>query len=117
MLWMKSVTVSVLLTLAAAAAGNAGGRPGAQAQNPTVGIEELSRLDLLPRFRDSVKVACVSSYDRTGGNDDGFSGRHSFLRKEGDALVIADLKGPGCVYRIWTPTPTDDPVEFYFDGE
>ena len=39
------------------------------------------------------------------------------MRKEAGGLVIADLKGPGVVYRIWTPTPTDDMVEFYFDGE
>lgn len=59
----------------------------------------------------------ISSYDRTGGNDDGFSGKYSFVRKEGDGLVLADLKGPGVITRIWTPTPTDDPIEFYFDGE
>jgi len=81
------------------------------------GIEELYRLDLLPRFKQSTAVASVSSYDRTGGNDDGFSGKYSYVRKEGDGLVIADLKGPGVIYRIWTPTPTDDITEFYFDGE
>ena len=70
---------------------------------PTPGISELSRLDLLPKFKDSVKVASISSYDRTGGNDDGFSGKYSFVRKEGDGLVIADLQGPGVIYRIWTP--------------
>ena len=84
---------------------------------PALGLPELSRLDLLPRFKPSVKVASISSYDRTGGNDDGFSGKYSFVRKEGDGLVIADLQGPGVIYRIWTPTPTDDPMEFYFDGE
>ncbi|MEP0845076.1 MAG: DUF2961 domain-containing protein [Phycisphaerae bacterium] len=82
-----------------------------------VGIEELHRLDLLPAFKKSVKVGAVTSHDRTGGNDDGFSGKYSFVRKEGEHLVLADLKGPGCVYRIHTPTPTDDPLEFYFDGE
>ncbi len=81
------------------------------------GIEELSRLDALPAFKRSVKVASVSSYDRTGGNEDGFSGKYSFIRKEAGGLVIADLKGSGVIYRIWTPTPTDDVVEFYFDGE
>ncbi len=85
--------------------------------SPSLGLAELSRLDTLPRFKRSVKVASISSYDRTGGNDDGFSGKYSFVRKEGDGLVIADLKGPGVIYRIWTPTPTDDPIEFYFDGE
>jgi hypothetical protein len=81
------------------------------------GWEQLYRLDELARFKSSVKVGSVSSYDRTGGNDDGFSGNYSFIRKEEGGLVIADLKGPGVIYRIWTPTPTDDMVEFYFDGE
>jgi len=81
------------------------------------GIQELYRLDWLPRLRQSVQTGCVSSYDRTGGNDDGFSGKYSYVRKEDGGLVLADLKGPGCIYRIWTPTPTDDPMEFYFDGE
>lgn len=80
-------------------------------------IEQLSRLDLLPTFKRSVKIGSVSSYDRAGGNDDGFVGTYSFVRKEAGALVIADLKGPGVVTRIWTPTPSDDITEFYFDGE
>jgi len=79
-------------------------------------MEELYRLDLLPAFKQTVEIGSVSSYDRTGGNDDGFSGKYSYLRREGDALVIADLKGPGVITRIWTPTPTDDLIEFYFDG-
>ena len=81
------------------------------------GIEELYRLDRLAMFRESVEVASVSSYDRTGGNNDGFGGQYSFVRKEKDGLVLADLQGPGVIYRIWTPTPTDDVMEFYFDGE
>ncbi len=81
------------------------------------GASELHRLDLLPRFKASVFVGSVSSYDRTGGNDDGFTGTYSFVRKDERGLVLADLKGPGVVTRIWTPTPTDDPLELYFDGE
>ena len=88
-----------------------------RAASATVGIEELYRLDRLPELRDSVKAASISSYDRTGGNDDGFSGKYSFVRKEGDTLVLADLQGPGAIYRLWTPTPTDDLLEFVFDGE
>ena len=82
-----------------------------------VGIEELSRLDRLPEFKHSVKIGSVSSYDRTGGNDDGFSGKYSFVRKDTNGLVLADLKGPGVIYRVWTPTPTEDVMEFLFDGE
>ncbi len=80
-------------------------------------IEELYRLDRLPAFKASAKVGSVSSYDRSGGNDDGFSGRYSFVRKEPEGLVLADLKGPGVIWRIWTPTPSEDPLEFLFDGE
>lgn len=83
----------------------------------TIGIEELYRLDRLPALKDSIKIGSVSSYDRTGGNDDGFSGKYSFVRKEAEGLVLADLKGPGVIYRVWTPTPTDDVLEFIFDGE
>jgi hypothetical protein len=88
----------------------------ARAQAP-IGVETLARPDLLPRFKPSATVGMVSSYDRSGGNDDGFAGTYSFVRQAPDGLVIADLQGPGVVYRIWTATPTDDVVEFTFDGE
>jgi hypothetical protein len=96
----------------------ASGRPG-HAAEPVVapGLAEVSRLDTLAMLRTAVSVGSVSSADRTGGNDDGFSGKYSFVRKEPGGLVIADLQGPGVVYRIWTPTPTDDVVAFYLDGE
>lgn len=80
-------------------------------------LEQLYRVDLLPQFRSHSIVAQVSSYDTTGGNNDGFSGMYSFIRKEGSNLVLADLQGPGVIHRIWTPTPTDKILQFYFDGE
>lgn len=80
-------------------------------------LESLYRLDLLANFRSNCIVEQISSYDRTGGNDDGFNGTYSYLRKEKDKLVIAEMKGPGIINRIWTPTPTNDTLEFYFDGQ
>jgi hypothetical protein len=80
-------------------------------------ILSLARPNILPRYNDDLQVRQVSSYDITGGNDDGFSGRYSYLRKEGNNLVIAELKGPGTIRRMWTPTPTEDTIQFYFDGE
>jgi hypothetical protein len=92
--------------------------PASSRPRPLVaGTADLSRPDLLPRLGRSVEAGMVSSYDRGGGNDDGFSGKYSFIRKEPGGLVLADLEGPGVVTRIHTPTPTDDVVEFYFDGE
>jgi hypothetical protein len=79
-------------------------------------VQKLFRPDLLPQFCGGI-VRQVSSYDTTGGNDDGFSGKYSYLRKEGNTLVIADLAGPGVIQRIWTPTPAGDTIQFYFDGE
>ncbi len=52
------------------------------------GIQELYRLDRLAMLRNSIEVASISSYDRTGGNNDGFGGQYSFIRKEKDGLVL-----------------------------
>ena len=79
--------------------------------------ELLKRVDLLPAYRHNQLVGQESSYDRSGGNDDGFSGKYSYLRQENGRLVLADFEGPGVINRIWTPTPTEDNLLFYFDGE
>jgi hypothetical protein len=89
--------------------------------NSQAGIYEellsLSRIDFLPQYRDNALVHQISSFDTTGGNDDGFSGKFSYLRIENNNLIIADLKGSGVIQRIWTPTPTEDTIQFYFDSE
>jgi hypothetical protein len=77
---------------------------------------ELIDTTRLPVLRDDVCLQ-VSSYDRTGGNDDGFSGRYSFIRQEGDTYVIFEDDGPGCISRIWSSNPGGRRIEFYFDGE
>jgi hypothetical protein len=93
----------------------------AQGQNRTYKwrdeVELLMRTDKLPEYRHNQLIDQESSYDRTGGNDDGFSGRYSSIRKENGNLVIAEFEGPGVVTRIWTPTPTNDTLSFFFDGE
>ena len=80
-------------------------------------LNRLYTIGLLPDYMEGTVVKQISSYDRTGGNDDGFGGTYSFLREESDGgLVIFDEKGQGVIERIWTPTPTDDTVDFYLDG-
>lgn len=79
-------------------------------------LEQLYNFALLPQYRTGI-MEQESSYDRTGSNDDGFSGKYSYLRKENGKLVLADYKGPGVINRIWTPTPTTDTIQFYIDGE
>jgi len=82
---------------------------------------ELKRfydIQQLPQYINGSNERQKSSYDTTGGNDDGFSGRYSFVRKNADGtLVIFEAKGKGAINRIWTPTPTDDTLDFYFDGK
>ena len=80
-------------------------------------VELLKRMDRLPAYRQDQLIEQESSYDRTDGNDDGFNGTYSFIRKEKEGLVLAEFDGPGVINRIWTPTPTEDTLLFYFDGE
>ena len=76
----------------------------------------MINLSDLPKYTDAV-VKQFSSYDTTGNNDDGFSGKYSFIRKNADgSSVIFEDKGSGVINRIWTPTPTNDTLDFYFDG-
>lgn len=78
-------------------------------------IKELREIERLPNYKSNTKILQVSSYDTTGGNDDGFSGEYSFVRRNPDgSLVIFEEKGKGVINRIWTPTPTEDTLDFYF---
>ncbi len=108
---------AVCIAAVAATHPTAGHRPAQTADAIGMGLRALTRLDELALPRSARRVGAFTSADPSGENDDGFSGKHSFIRTEGDGLVIAQLTGPGVVTRFWTPTPTDDPVEFYFDGE
>ncbi len=80
-------------------------------------VEQLKRVDQLPLYRHNQLIDQESSWDRTHGNDDGFSGKYSYIRKENGHLVLAEFEGPGILNRFWTPTPTEDTLAFYFDGE
>ncbi len=80
-------------------------------------LRRLADISQMPAYLNGTLVKQISSYDRTGGNDDGFSGKYSYLRKNDDGtLVIFEAEGQGVIERIWTPTPTNDTLDFYFDG-
>ena len=90
--------------------------PHTQMHSVATELRNLSDVSTLPVYRTGTAIQQVSSYDTTGGNNDGFSGQYSYLRKTtaGD-LVIFDARGAGVINRIWTPTPTDDTLDFYLD--
>jgi len=117
---MKKLILFIFCILLISPAYSQGKRKGKQEAKAITLVEELEQLynpALLPQYRYGIHEQ-ESSYDRTGGNDDGFAGTYSFIRKEAeDRLVLADYEGPGVINRIWTPTPTNDIIEFYIDGE
>lgn len=77
---------------------------------------KLAGVAMLPQLRSGTIEKEVSTYDTTGGNNDGFAGTYSFIRRNPDSsLVIFDQNGPGVINRIWTPTPTKDTLDFYID--
>jgi hypothetical protein len=86
-------------------------------------LTNLERLAILP----AVGEQCVqwSSYDRKSRYD-AASGKYvgwdangdgdGVIRKEGDQLVLAEMEGPGCIWRIWSAEPKAGRVRIYLDG-
>ncbi len=71
------------------------------APRSTAALDELHNLELLPKLRPGIRTKMFSSYDRTGGNNDGFGGVYSQLWIEDGNSVLASMEGPGCIGRIW----------------
>ncbi|MEV4199220.1 DUF2961 domain-containing protein [Micromonospora globbae] len=69
--------------------------------NGPVGWDVYRRLDRLPELTDGSRAYQFSSFDRTGGNDDGFSGRYSCLRTTAEGCVLAEATGAGEIDSIW----------------
>jgi hypothetical protein len=65
-----------------------------------VGWDTYRHLERLPGLSCGVQTRQFSSFDRTGGNDDGFAGTYSCLRQD-DGCVIAEKRGPGEIDSIW----------------
>lgn len=76
--------------------------PPAKASNkgPT-GWDTYRRLDRIDEITTGVETHQFSSFDRTGGNDDGFAGTYSCLRTSAAGCVIAERAGAGEVESIW----------------
>ncbi|HOM72488.1 MAG TPA: DUF2961 domain-containing protein, partial [Armatimonadota bacterium] len=86
-------------------------------------LVDLKGLAVLPEPGE--KCAQWSSYDRSSVYDtatgkylnwdaNGDNGGH--IRKEGDKRVLAEMKGPGCIWRIWSAAPGNGHVRVYLDG-
>ena len=72
-------------------------------------LTDLERLALLPEPGDTCQQ--WSSYDRKSKYDEA-TGKYvawdangdggGVIRREGDSFVMAEIKGPGCIWRIWS---------------
>jgi hypothetical protein len=101
----------------------------------TGGQQKLTYVDLVQRLTNLEYLATIpalgdacaqwSSYDRASRYDEA-TGKYirwdangdggGVIRKEGDKLVLAEMEGPGCIWRIWSATPGKGHVRIYLDG-
>ena len=97
--------------------------------------ESLTYIDLIQRLTDLEHLAtlpapgekCIqwSSYDRRSKYDKK-SGKYidwsangdgdGIIRKEGDKEVLAEIEGPGVIWRIWSALAESGHVRIYLDG-
>ena len=98
--------------------------------------QELTYVDLVKRLTDLEYLATApaqgeqcaqcSSYDRRSRYDaatgkyvdwDANGDGNGIIRKEDGKQVLAEMEGPGCIWRIWSATPKQGHVRIYLDGE
>lgn len=65
--------------------------------------QEAFQVEKLSESKSDWQSIMFSSYDRTGGNDDGFNGTYSKLRIENGNSILAEVEGGGYIGRIWFP--------------
>jgi len=103
---------------------------------PVARAETLTYVDLVKRMTDLERLALLpdsgergamwSSYDRAAAYD-AFSGKYvkweangdgnGRIRMEGESQVIAEMDGPGVIWRIWSAKPEQGHVRVLIDGE
>jgi hypothetical protein len=93
---------------------------------PIVGLNRLERLlETWPLLEPEVEARWFSGFDRTGGNDDGFTGQFTTLYvDENGENVIFDVEQPGCLYTLSFTSDRGGfaplnwgKIRFYFDNE
>ncbi|GAB2733062.1 hypothetical protein GCM10027174_02050 [Salinifilum aidingensis] len=110
----RGALLGAALLAATALAVDAGtGGPPAGAAPPNrigpVGWEAYRDLDALAQSRGDEQSLQFSSFDRSGGNDDGFEGTYSCLRQSSQGCVIAEHAGAGEISTMWfTREPMGD---------
>ena len=97
--------------------------------------ETYSYADLVGRLTDlkalaappqpGEKAGLASSYDRKSRYDaandkyiawDANGDGNGIIRMEGDSAVLAEIQGPGCIWRTWSATTKAGHVKIFLDG-
>jgi len=89
-------------------------------------LNRLSDLDGLALLEDGTRSEQASSYDRTSRYNKASGqyidwranwdhGHYMAVDQETGEGIMADLKGPGCIQRIWSANPRGM-IRFYIDG-
>ena len=88
-------------------------------------LTDMERLSTVPDVGE--KAALFSSYDRVvqydAAHDQYIKWRekgdaaHGVIRQEGNTDVFAEMKGPGCIWHIWSASPNYvGHIKIYIDG-
>jgi hypothetical protein len=105
LLLLVALLSGVLVAVSAAPTAAAGGDPAAASPPPDrkgpIGWEAYRRLDRIGEVPVGVSARQFSSFDRAGGNDDGFTGAYSCLRTDPAGCLLAEHDGPGQISSIW----------------
>ena len=69
--------------------------------------------------RSSTYDEATDTYSNWGANDDGVGvvEHLGYVPGKGNCDLIADIKGPGAIWRIWSATTNAGLIEIYIDGE
>lgn len=86
-------------------------------------LTDLEALAVLPTQGETCKQ--WSSYDRVSPYDVATGKSVDWEANDGDGIireengmsVLAEMDGPGCIWRIWSAAPGDGRVKIYLDGE
>jgi hypothetical protein len=89
-------------------------------------IARMTRPELLAVLPPAGETSAqCSSYDRASKYDsatgayvawDANGDGDGIIRREGDDVVMAEMQGPGCIFRIWSALSAQGRVKIYLDG-
>ncbi|ALG12410.1 glycoside hydrolase family 172 protein [Kibdelosporangium phytohabitans] len=98
---LASTVISALVLSSVSGAAQAAPRVTSATDKGPIGWQVYRQMDQLAAMRPGAMSRQFSSFDRAGGNDDGFVGTYSCLRKTATGCVIAERTGAGQIDSMW----------------